>query len=374
MHYLTSSTGLFAIFVTTSTEGRQMYYTFKDHQGSLAAVVHGSTVERLSYDPWGRRRNPVGFGYDNVSHTFDRGFTLRRTDYATCPNRRLFGGKELQDETLAGVTLNLYDFEARMYDPTIGRFLSVDPLAENYYGIPPFTYCGNDPMNAVDLHGDSISILYTSVCGQQRLIFNNGILLNSDNSVYDGEVSGFLQQSVSALNTIRQCDEGDFLINELQTSFNMFTIKESHEKNSFKELNHNKAYAKQIQSNPELYASFLKHGEKLMGGSPGTVYWNTEGVLLPTTSGLKKNAAMDLAHELCHALDSDRGLLNAKEIQDVSYSDYQAIYRENRIRGQLGNPLRTHYNVGVDPSGNPIGGTGPSMLTRKNQPIRPAWY
>ena len=363
-----------------------MYHTFKDHQGSLAAVVHGNTVERLSHDPWGRRRNPAGFGYDNVSHTFDRGFTghehydkfdlinMNGRLYDPVLGRMLSPDIAIQDETLAVVTLNLYDFEARMYDPTIGRFLSVDPLADKYYGLSPFAYCGNDPMNAVDLHGDSISILYTSVCGQQRLIFNNGILLNSDNSVYDGEVSGFLQQSVSALNTIRQCDEGDFLINELQTSFNMFTIKESHEKNSFKELNHNKAYAKQIQSNPELYASFLKHGEKLMGGSPGTVYWNTEGVLLPTTSGLKKNAAMDLAHELCHALDSDRGLLNAKEIQDVSYSDYQAIYRENRIRGQLGNPLRTHYNVGVDPSGNPIGGTGPSMLTRKNQPIRPAWY
>ena len=46
-----------------------MYHTFKDHQGSLAAVVHGNTVERLSHDPWGRRRNPAGFGYDNVSHT-----------------------------------------------------------------------------------------------------------------------------------------------------------------------------------------------------------------------------------------------------------------------------------------------------------------
>lgn len=53
-----------------------MYYTLKDHQGSLAAVIHGSTVERLSYDPWGRRRNTTNFGYDNVSHTFDRGYTL----------------------------------------------------------------------------------------------------------------------------------------------------------------------------------------------------------------------------------------------------------------------------------------------------------
>jgi len=46
-----SATGLFAIFVTTSTGGEQMYYSFKDHQGSLAAAVHGNTVERLVYDP-----------------------------------------------------------------------------------------------------------------------------------------------------------------------------------------------------------------------------------------------------------------------------------------------------------------------------------
>ena len=51
-----------------------MYYTLKDHQGSLMATVHGSTVKRLSYDPWGRRRNTTDFGYDNVSHTFDRDY------------------------------------------------------------------------------------------------------------------------------------------------------------------------------------------------------------------------------------------------------------------------------------------------------------
>ena len=54
LHYLTSSTGLFAIFVTQNGGGETMYYTLKDHQGSLTATVHGSTVERLSYDPWGR--------------------------------------------------------------------------------------------------------------------------------------------------------------------------------------------------------------------------------------------------------------------------------------------------------------------------------
>ena len=57
-------------FVGTPS-GETMHYTLKDHQGSLMATVHGSTVERLCYDPWGRRRNTTDFGYDNVSHTFD---------------------------------------------------------------------------------------------------------------------------------------------------------------------------------------------------------------------------------------------------------------------------------------------------------------
>ena len=68
--------GFVAFFISTSSGGGTMYYTIKDHQGSLAAVVQNNTVERLNYDPWGRRRNPTDFGYDNVTHTFDRGYTL----------------------------------------------------------------------------------------------------------------------------------------------------------------------------------------------------------------------------------------------------------------------------------------------------------
>lgn len=59
LHYLTSSTGLFAIFAEQTNGASTMHYTLKDHQGNLTATVCGNTVERLSYDAWGRRRNPV---------------------------------------------------------------------------------------------------------------------------------------------------------------------------------------------------------------------------------------------------------------------------------------------------------------------------
>ena len=49
--------------------------------------------------------------------------------------------------------LNQYDFGARNYDPAIGRFTSVDPLAEKYYYLTPYSYCGGDPVNKVDPDG-----------------------------------------------------------------------------------------------------------------------------------------------------------------------------------------------------------------------------
>jgi len=39
--------------------GRNRVLPLKDHQGSLMATVCGNTVERLSYDAWGRRRNQI---------------------------------------------------------------------------------------------------------------------------------------------------------------------------------------------------------------------------------------------------------------------------------------------------------------------------
>ena len=111
-----------------------MYYTFKDHQGSLMAVVHGNTVERLSHDPWGRRRNPAGFGYDNVSHTFDRGFT----------------GHEHYDK------FNLINMNGRLYDPVLGRMLSPDIAIQDEHNAQAYnrySYCFNNPLRFTDPSG-----------------------------------------------------------------------------------------------------------------------------------------------------------------------------------------------------------------------------
>lgn len=47
------------------------------------------------------------------------------------------------------------DFGARLYDPVLGSFTTLDPLTEKYYHLSPYAYCANNPMNYVDPDGRS---------------------------------------------------------------------------------------------------------------------------------------------------------------------------------------------------------------------------
>ncbi len=44
---------------------------------------------------------------------------------------------------------------SRMYDPAIGRFWQVDPLAEKFDLATPYNYAFNNPINIVDPDGRS---------------------------------------------------------------------------------------------------------------------------------------------------------------------------------------------------------------------------
>ena len=104
------------------------YFYIKDHLGNIRVVADedGSAKEQNEYYPFG------------LNYT------------ATTYQPYKYNGKEL--DTKAG--LNWYDYGARHYDAALGRFLTVDPLAEKMGAWSPYGYCLNNPMKYVDKDGE----------------------------------------------------------------------------------------------------------------------------------------------------------------------------------------------------------------------------
>jgi RHS repeat-associated protein len=98
------------------------------------STVSGSLIEENSYYPFGMLNNG-----------------LSSQDYSDTTNNYKYNGKELQKE----LSLNWLDYGARFYDPVIGRWHSVDPLAEVSRRWSPYTYGMNNPIRLIDPDGRS---------------------------------------------------------------------------------------------------------------------------------------------------------------------------------------------------------------------------
>ena len=67
------------------------------------------------------------------------------------PYRYGFNGKE-KDGEVSGDG-NQYDYGFRIYNPRLGKFLSVDPLTKSYPMLTPYQFASNKPINSIDLDG-----------------------------------------------------------------------------------------------------------------------------------------------------------------------------------------------------------------------------
>jgi len=67
------------------------------------------------------------------------------------PYRFHFNGKETDNEVYGEG--NVYDYGFRIYNPRLGKFLSVDPLTSTFPFLTPYQYASNKPIVAIDLDG-----------------------------------------------------------------------------------------------------------------------------------------------------------------------------------------------------------------------------
>ena len=116
-------------FIDNGIIEKNLYFYHPDHLGSSSYITdrEGRITQHTEY---------IAFG----EVLFEEHSTSKTMPY-------LFNGKELDTD------IGLYYYGARYYDPRVSLWLNVDPLAEKYSHVSPYTYTLNNPINLIDPTG-----------------------------------------------------------------------------------------------------------------------------------------------------------------------------------------------------------------------------
>ena len=111
--------------------------SYSDNVLGNGTIEPNEIIEQSNYYPFGLKQN----GYNTtVSGGNPDGQKYK------------YNGKELQEE----LGLNVYDYGARNYDHSIGRFFSLDPKAEEYYNQNCYAISVNNPVFFIDINGEGV--------------------------------------------------------------------------------------------------------------------------------------------------------------------------------------------------------------------------
>ena len=272
-------------YVTLSDS--KYHYYLKDHQGNNRVVISQSgTVEETNH------YYPFGGAFASTSNV----------------QPYKYNGKELDSKK----GLNWYDYGERHYDAALGRFTTNDRFAEKYYSMSPYQYGANNPVNNIDVNGDTIVVNPNP----NGLIDNVRIFFGFDTK-YQKDVKADLQQ-------LKKDDKeiGEMII-ELEKSKNVHSITRT----------------KRGKSNSSGFDR-----EKAKKDIPQGSIINYDPDVKTDINGNHRTPRIGLSHELQHSSDVDKGIMSYENIGNgIPMREIRAINTENKIRKRTGDAKRTEY-------------------------------
>lgn len=216
------------------------------------------------------------------------------------------------------------DFKARFLQTSLGRFTTIDPLAEKYPSVSPYAYCNGNPVNFVDPDGMKITTNHINQSSfvQYSWQFHNDQwqFVNTDSSEpYKMGTDEYIDSLSVALTSLMKGESGTSMIKSLSEAEDEVQI------GSYKI---NRYYP-----------------------STNTIGWNFKNSSkIHTTTGIRDNIPyISLGHELGHAYSDIIGGGYNNDTwyiigdQSIKLDEIISTHFENLIRSENNLPLRQRY-------------------------------
>lgn len=187
LDYILHAEGVIRATDATGGQTLGVEYFLRDHLGNTRVVFNssGAVLQTTDYYPFGKEHTPLPISNGN---------------------RYLYNGKEKQEFKLSSSSLDWYDYGRRFYDPQLGRFTTLDPLAEKNHSQSGFVYAANNPIKYIDYMGlDSVQRASAVAMAKEYVQKNTGNTYPTQADIDNGDFRGGPGEKVDCSGLVSNC-------------------------------------------------------------------------------------------------------------------------------------------------------------------------